>query len=105
MRTATSAGRLTASVDSVVQRAGHQRHTSSRATTPLTARVFGVGGSVQLPYVPRRFGALVSFDTVLVRLDGKDFDRRRHRRRAHGARLVGGPQLQPLPPQAGARTT
>ena len=40
----------------------------------LTARVFGVGGSVQLPYVPRRFGALVSFDTVLVRLDSKDFD-------------------------------
>ena len=65
-------GRLTASVDSVVNELGINGHVEARDYA-LTARVFGVGGSVQLPYVPRRFGALVSFDTVLVRLTGKDF--------------------------------
>ena len=66
-------GRLTANVDSVVNELGISGHIEP-ADYALTARVFGVGGSVQLPYVPRRFGALVSFDTVLVRLDGKEFD-------------------------------
>ncbi|WP_310397662.1 biosynthetic peptidoglycan transglycosylase [Hymenobacter sp.] len=66
-------GRLTATVDSVVNELGISGHIEPRDYA-LTARVFGVGGSVQLPYVPRRFGALVSFDTVLVRLDSKDFE-------------------------------
>ena len=66
-------GRLTASVDSVVNELGISGHIEP-GDYALTARVFGVGSSVQLPYVPRRFGALVSFDTVLVRLNGKDFD-------------------------------
>ncbi|AWM32965.1 transglycosylase domain-containing protein [Hymenobacter nivis] len=65
-------GRLTASVDSVVNELGIDGHIEA-GDYALTARVFGVGGSVQLPYVPRRFGALVSFDTVLVRMTGKDF--------------------------------
>lgn len=65
-------GRLTASVDSVVNELGVSGHVEA-GDYALTARVFGVGGSVQLPYVPRRFGALVSFDTVLVRLTGKEF--------------------------------
>ena len=67
------AGRLTANIDSVVNELGISGHIEP-GDYALTARVFGVGGSVQLPYVPRRFGALVSFDTVLVRLDSKDFD-------------------------------
>jgi len=66
-------GRLTANIDSVVNELGISGHIEP-GDYALTARVFGVGGSVQLPYVPRRFGALVSFDTVLVRLDGKEFD-------------------------------
>ena len=66
-------GRLTASIDSMVNELGISGHIVP-GDYALTARVFGVGGSVQLPYVPRRFGALVSFDTVLVRLDSKDFD-------------------------------
>ena len=66
-------GRLTATLDSVANELGISGHIEP-GDYALTARVFGVGGSVQLPYVPRRFGALVSFDTVLVRLDGKDFD-------------------------------
>ena len=66
-------GRLTASIDSVVNELGISGHIAP-GDYALTARVFGVGGSVQLPYVPRRFGALVSFDTVLVRLDSKEFD-------------------------------
>lgn len=66
-------GRMTATVDSLANQLGISGHIEPGDYT-LTARVFGVGGSVQLPYVPRRFGALVSFDTVLVRLDGKDFE-------------------------------
>ena len=66
-------GRLTANIDSVANDLGISGHIEP-GDYALTARVFGVGGSVQLPYIPRRFGALVSFDTVLVRLDSKDFD-------------------------------
>ena len=66
-------GRLTANIDSVVNELGISGHIEP-GDYALRARVFGVGGSVQLPYVPRRFGALVSFDTVSVRLDSKDFD-------------------------------
>ena len=66
-------GRMTATVDSLANKLGISGHIEP-GDYSLTARIFGVGGSVQLPYVPRRFGALVSFDTVLVRLNGKDFD-------------------------------
>lgn len=66
-------GRLTATVDSVVNELGISGHIEP-SDYALTARVFGVGGSVQVPLVPRRFGALVSFDTVLVRLDSKDYE-------------------------------
>ncbi|WP_052733076.1 biosynthetic peptidoglycan transglycosylase [Hymenobacter terrenus] len=66
-------GRLTANIDSVTNELGISGHIEP-GDYALTARVFGVGSSVQLPYVPRRFGALVSFDTVLVRLDSKDFE-------------------------------
>jgi len=66
-------GRLTATIDSVSNELGISGHIEP-GDYALTARVFGVGGSVQLPYVPRRFGALVSFDTVQVRLESKDFD-------------------------------
>ena len=66
-------GRLTANVDSVTNELGISGHIEP-GDYSLTARVFGRGGSVQLPYVPRRFGAMVSFDTVLVRLDSKDFE-------------------------------
>ncbi len=66
-------GRLTANIDSVVNELGISGHIAP-GDYSLTARVFGVGGSVQLPYVPQRFGAIISFDTVLVRLDSKDFE-------------------------------
>ena len=66
-------GRLTATVDSVANELGISGYIEP-GDYALNAKVFGVGGSVQLPYVPRRFGALVSFDTVQVRLDSKDFD-------------------------------
>jgi hypothetical protein len=67
-------GRLTASIDSVVNELGISGHIEP-GDYALTARVFGVGGSVQLPYVPQRFGAIVSFDTVVVSLTDKDFER------------------------------
>ena len=66
-------GRMTATVDSLANKLGISGHIEP-GDYALTARIFGVGGSVQLPYIPRRFGALVSFDTVLVRLNGKDFE-------------------------------
>ncbi|MBJ6111424.1 transglycosylase domain-containing protein [Hymenobacter sp. BT523] len=66
-------GSLTATIDSVANQLGISGHIEP-GDYALNAKIFGVGGSVQLPYVPRRFGALVSFDTVQVRLDSKDFD-------------------------------
>ena len=65
-------GRATATVDSVVNELGVSGSIAPRDYA-LDLNVFGVGGSVQVPYVARRFGALVSFDTVRVRLTGKDF--------------------------------
>jgi len=65
-------GRATATVDSVVNELGLSGSIAPRDYA-LDLNVFGVGGSVQVPYVARRFGALVSFDTVRVRLTGKDF--------------------------------
>ena len=73
IRDGNISGRLTANIDSMSNELGISGHIEP-SDYALTARVFGVGGSVQLPYVPRRFGALVSFDTVLVRLDSKDFE-------------------------------
>ncbi|MBD2766620.1 transglycosylase domain-containing protein [Hymenobacter sp. BT664] len=66
-------GQLTANIDSVTNELGISGHIEP-GDYSLSARVFGRGSSVQLPYVPRQFGALVSFDTVLVRLDSKDFE-------------------------------
>ena len=66
-------GRLSANIDGEVNELGLSGHIEP-GDYALTARVFGVGGSVQVPYVPARFGALVSFDTVLVRLTGKEFE-------------------------------
>jgi hypothetical protein len=64
--------RLTANVDSVVNELGVSG-TIDAGDDALDLRLFGVKGSVQVPYVARRFGALVSFDTVRVQLAGKDF--------------------------------
>jgi hypothetical protein len=65
-------GRLTASVDSVVNELG-----VSGSIEPgdyaMNLRLFGVNSSVQVPYVAQKFGALVSFDTIRVQLTGKDF--------------------------------
>ena len=65
-------GRLTASVDSVVNELGVSG-TIEAGDYAMNLRLFGVNGSVQVPYVARRFGALVSFDTIQVQLTGKDF--------------------------------
>ena len=65
-------GRLTATVDSVVNELG-VGGTIEPGDDALNLRLFGVNGPVQVPYVARRFGALVSFDTIRVQLTGKDF--------------------------------
>lgn len=65
-------GHLTANVDSVVNELGVSG-TIEPGDDALNLRLFGVKGSVQVPYVARKFGALVSFDTVRVQLTGKDF--------------------------------
>ncbi|RYY21088.1 MAG: penicillin-binding protein, partial [Cytophagaceae bacterium] len=65
-------GQLTATVDSVVNELGVSG-TIEPGDDALNLRLFGVKNSVQVPYVARRFGALVSFDTIRVQLTGKDF--------------------------------
>jgi len=65
-------GRLTANVDSVVNELGVSG-TIEPGDDALNLRLFGAKGSVQVPYVARKFGALVSFDTIRVQLTGKDF--------------------------------
>ncbi|WP_151087622.1 transglycosylase domain-containing protein [Hymenobacter baengnokdamensis] len=65
-------GRLTASVDEVVNELG-MSGSIDPSDYALNLRLFGVNGSVQVPYVAQRFGALVSFDTVRVQLTGKEF--------------------------------
>lgn len=67
-------GQLTATVDSVVNELG-VRGTIEPGDYAMNLRLFGVKNSVQVPYVARRFGALVSFDTIRVQLAGKDFAR------------------------------
>ncbi len=65
-------GQLTASVDSVVNELGVSG-TIEPGDDALNLKLFGVNGSVQVPYVARHYGALVSFDTIRVQLAGKDF--------------------------------
>jgi len=65
-------GQLTANVDSVVNELG-VGGTIAPGDYALNLKLFGVKSSVQVPYVARRFGALVSFDTIRVELKGKDF--------------------------------
>lgn len=65
-------GQLTANVDSVVNELG-VGGTIAPGDYALNLKLFGVKSSVQVPYVARRFGALVSFDTVRVELKSKDF--------------------------------
>jgi len=65
-------GRVRASVDSVVNELGLSG-TIDPGDNALNLRLYGLNGSVQVPYVARKYGALVSFDTVQVQLTGKDF--------------------------------
>ena len=65
-------GQLTASVDSVVNELGVSG-TIAPSDYAMNLKLFGVKSSVQVPYVARRFGALVSFDTIRVQLADKDF--------------------------------
>ncbi|MGI4831835.1 MAG: transglycosylase domain-containing protein [Janthinobacterium lividum] len=65
-------GRIRASVDSVVNELGVSG-TIEAGDDALSLRLYGVNGSVQVPYVARKYGALVSFDTIRVQLAGKDF--------------------------------
>jgi hypothetical protein len=65
-------GRLTATVDAITNDLGVQG-TIEPGDYALNLKLYGVNSSVQLPYVPQRFGALVSFDTVRVQLTGKEF--------------------------------
>ncbi|GAA4364627.1 biosynthetic peptidoglycan transglycosylase [Hymenobacter saemangeumensis] len=67
-------GRLSANVDSEVNELGISGHIEPDDYA-VDVKLFGVGGSVQLPYIPQRFGALVSFDTVQVRLTERDFEK------------------------------
>jgi hypothetical protein len=65
-------GQLTAVVDSVVNELGVSG-TIEPGDYATNLKLFGVKNSVQVPYVARRFGALVSFDTIRVQLAGKEF--------------------------------
>ncbi|WP_157547498.1 biosynthetic peptidoglycan transglycosylase [Hymenobacter sp. DG25A] len=67
-------GQLTADIDSVVNRFGLQGHVEP-SDYSLTANVYGLDGRpVVMPYVQRRYGARVQFDTVRVSLTGKDLN-------------------------------
>ncbi len=66
-------GRLSARIDEVVNELGISGHLEP-GDYAADLRVFGVGASVQVPYVPVRFGALISFDTIQVVLAGKEFE-------------------------------
>lgn len=65
-------GQLTAVVDSVVNELGVSG-TVEPGDYAINLKLFGVKSSVQVPYVARHYGALVSFDTVRVQLTGKNF--------------------------------
>ena len=66
------AGQMRAGVDGVVNELGLSG-TIEPGDDALNLRLYGIGGSVQVPYIAQRFGALMSFDTVRVQLAGKDF--------------------------------
>ncbi|TYZ06056.1 penicillin-binding protein [Hymenobacter lutimineralis] len=67
-------GQLTADIDSVVNTFGLQGHIEP-GDYALDAKVYGLEGRpVVLPYVQRRYGARVQFDTVRVSLSDKDLD-------------------------------
>ena len=65
------AGRMRADVDAEVNELG-LAGTIDASDYAVDLRLFGVGQPVQVPYLPQRFNTLVSFDTVRVRLTGKD---------------------------------
>ena len=65
--------RMRADVDGEVNQLG-LAGTVEPSDYAVDLRLYGVGQSVQLPYLPQRFNTLVSFDTVRVRLSGKDYD-------------------------------
>jgi hypothetical protein len=65
-------GQLTATVDSVVNKVGVQGHIEP-GDYALNAEVFGLDRQpVTLPYVLRRYGARVQFDTLRFSLSDKD---------------------------------
>ena len=66
-------GRMRADVDAVVNELGLSG-TVDASEYAVDLRLFGVGQSVQLPYLPQRFNTMVSFDTVRVSLTGKDLN-------------------------------
>ncbi|WP_167856213.1 transglycosylase domain-containing protein [Hymenobacter metallicola] len=67
-------GQLTAVVDSVENRVGVQGHIEP-GDYALNAEVFGLNRRpVTLPYVLRRYGARVQFDTLRMSLADKDLD-------------------------------
>ena len=65
-------GQMQADVDGEVNQLGLSG-TVEPSDYAVDLRLYGVGQSVQLPYLPQRFNTMVSFDTVRVRLTGKDF--------------------------------
>jgi hypothetical protein len=65
--------RMKADVDAVVNELG-MSGTIDPSDYAVDLRFYGVGQSVQLPYLPQRFNTMVSFDTVRVSLTGKDLN-------------------------------
>ncbi|GAB3297448.1 transglycosylase domain-containing protein [Hymenobacter tenuis] len=67
-------GQLTAVIDSVENRVGVQGHIDA-SEYEVDAKVFGLDRRpVVLPYVQRRYGARVQFDTIRVGLTNKDLN-------------------------------
>ncbi|UYZ59442.1 biosynthetic peptidoglycan transglycosylase [Hymenobacter latericus] len=68
------AGKLTVELDSVTNRIGLRGHVE-QGDENMDVQVFSQGRQpVVLPYLQRRFGASVQFDTLHLQLAGKDFD-------------------------------
>ncbi|WP_345225159.1 biosynthetic peptidoglycan transglycosylase [Hymenobacter koreensis] len=69
------AGRLSVVVDSVANEIGLSGHVEA-SDYEANVQVFGAQRRpVQLPYVQRRYGARVQFDTLRLSLTGKDLDK------------------------------
>ena len=66
-------GQMTADVDAVVNELGLSGSIDP-SDYAVDLRLYGRGQSVQLPYLPQRFNTMVSFDTIRMRLTGKDFN-------------------------------